>query len=194
MNTVKEFNISISLGFVLYSFVAVSAWVFSDEILKRKAQEFKIGGFWKVDQTRPVTNAGALGVLCQRHFSCRPRVAPVPVMGSGCVIVHVHGAGLARSVHCTGCGRWRAALLVCTHPRCPSLRVFEEDRAWRMSSSPGMSWLSAGRPAGGYGASSPPCWHGARGRGVWGRLPQGGHLGLALRVASCCRCVLVWPP
>ena len=51
MNRVKEFKISISLGFVLYSFVAVSAWVFSDEILKRKAHEFKIGGFWKVDQT-----------------------------------------------------------------------------------------------------------------------------------------------
>ena len=67
---------------------------------------------------RPVTNAGAMGVLCQRHFSCRPCVAPVPVMGSGCVVVHVHGAGLARSVHCSGCGRWSAALLVCTHPRC----------------------------------------------------------------------------
>ena len=45
MNTVKEFKISISLWFVLYSFVAVSAWVFSDEILKRKAHEFKIGEF-----------------------------------------------------------------------------------------------------------------------------------------------------
>ena len=45
MNTVKEFKISISLGFVLYPFVAVSALVFSDEILKRKAHEFKIGGF-----------------------------------------------------------------------------------------------------------------------------------------------------
>ena len=43
MNTVKEFKISISLGFVLYLLVAVSAWVFSGEILKRKAHEFKIG-------------------------------------------------------------------------------------------------------------------------------------------------------
>ena len=48
MNIVQEFKISISLGFVLYSFVAVSAWVFSEEILKRKAYEFKIGGFRKV--------------------------------------------------------------------------------------------------------------------------------------------------
>ena len=54
-------------------------------------------------------------MLCQRHFSCRPRVAPVLVMGSGCVVVHVHGAGLARSVHCSGSGSWRVALLVCTH-------------------------------------------------------------------------------
>ena len=45
MNTVEEFKISISLGFVLYPFVAVSAWVFSDEILKTKAHEVKIGGF-----------------------------------------------------------------------------------------------------------------------------------------------------
>ena len=45
MNTVKEFKISISLGFVLYSLVALPAWVFSDEILNTKAQEFKIGGF-----------------------------------------------------------------------------------------------------------------------------------------------------
>ena len=36
-------------------------------------------------------------------------------------------------------------------------------------------WLSAGRPASGYGASYPPCMHGARGRGVRGRLPGGSH-------------------
>ena len=129
------------------------------------------------------------GALCQRQLSSCPRVACVPVMGSGCAVGRVHGAGLVGSVHCSGCARWRAALLVCTHPECRLLPPFEEDHAWRTSSDPGMSGLSARLQADGYGASSPPCWHGARGRGIWGRLPWGGRLGLAVRVAFCCRCV-----
>ena len=67
-------------------------------------------------------------------FQLMPSCCTRTSHGFGCIVLRVHGAGASCSVHYSGCAPWRAAMLMCTHPRCRSLPVFEEDHAWRTSS------------------------------------------------------------
>ena len=124
-------------------------------------------------------------VVAAGSGACEARGGPRAALGGWWLLRRVCGAVYARTaaplaVAPTALCSWSvcAACVGVYHCTAPALVVGGRcvaGRARGTSPFPRDGLLSAARPASGYGASYPPCMHGARGRGVRGRLPGGSH-------------------